>query len=83
MEMENKWDVPTCANVKLPAPHKLLKIIRCGSKIECTTQCTYITCGLKCTSVHTGYRGVSKLRPWRLGFESGCFRKFLFCLKVY
>ena len=38
--------------------HELLKVIRCGCKIECTTRCTCITFGLKCTSICTGYRGV-------------------------
>ena len=41
------------------APHELLKTIRCGCKIECTTRCTCITYGLKCTSICTGCRGVS------------------------
>ena len=44
---------------KPPAPHELLKIIRCGCKIECTTRCTCITYRLKCTSICTGCRGVS------------------------
>ena len=48
---------------KPPTPHELLKIIRCGCKIECTTGCTCITYGLKCTAICTGCRGgvVSKL----------------------
>ena len=44
---------------KPPARHELLKIIRCGCKIECTTRCTCITYGLKCTSICTGCTGVS------------------------
>ena len=44
---------------KPPAPHELLKTIRCGCKIDCTTRCTCITYGLKCTSICTGCRGVS------------------------
>ena len=42
---------------KPPTPHELLKIIRCGCKIECTTGCTCITYGLKCTAICTGCRG--------------------------
>ena len=42
---------------KPPALHELLKIIRCGCKIECTAQCTCITYELKCTSICNGCGG--------------------------
>ena len=36
---------------KPPAPHELLKTIRCSRKIKCTTRCTCITYRLKCNSM--------------------------------
>ena len=42
---------------KPPTPHQLLKVIRCGCKITCTTRCTCITYGLKYTSIGTGCTG--------------------------
>ena len=41
MGMKNvECDVPTCKMTRPPASHELLKIIKCGCKIECTTRCT-------------------------------------------
>ena len=34
---------------KPPAPDELLKIIRCGCKVDCTVRCTCIVYGLQCT----------------------------------
>ena len=55
-EMWNRMCLPV-QMTKSPAPHELLKIIRCGCKIECTTWCTCFTYGLKCTSICTRCRG--------------------------
>ena len=40
---------------KPPAPHELLKWIRCGCKIKCTTRWTCITYRLKCQGVSCMY----------------------------